>query len=530
MGRMKHCFIISVFCLNFIGCTGKATTDVPPDPDEGIQYVLRLDMNSAEHDDTYEGYTGFTPAVYSDETGYGWDSLTGLSGYYDTELDYTTSTETHFDYNGREAIFRDAHYGSAGREFMAKLDPGYYKVRLMFAIINAIHPPYEWLSDIQVEGTTLEGTALIMRNSVYAGDHDKVFTFSIQVTDGILNIRFLDSTLLNGIEIQKLDNPLIDSSAADITHGQTVNITGDNFGIKDPASPLYWLDFEGHDNLDPINYTGWTIHRMLGPETDPHFWSGNSYSGSFSGRSYWSNTDGGGGDNGIYTAIEDFTELYASHRYYIRTISGIGPNNIKLMRFVSGIESTADPVHGAPYQSFNLNRYDGILLMHRCEQLDIAGQGDHSPSFGEWHRGDIYIKESSLGGFDGTNAVWYDEKNLLFNDRFMNDDCVDADHKNLLLPFYYRDQSETDGTTDPYEFEILYDDVYVDTTRMRVEICDSDDWLSRTHCEIQYPLSWDNEEIQYRVNQGTFLDGENAYLYVIDSEGSVNDPGYPVSF
>ena len=75
-----------------------------------------------------------------------------------------------------------------------------------------------------------------------------------------------------------------------------------------------------------------------------------------------------------------------------------------------------------------------------------------------------------------------------------------------------------------------FDDVYANFTRARVEICDASSWQSRSECEIQLPFSWSNTELVVTVNQGAFLDGATAYLYVVDPAGGANSAGYPVIF
>jgi len=50
----------------------------------------------------------------------------------------------------------------------------------------------------------------------------------------------------------------------------------------------------------------------------------------------------------------------------------------------------------------------------------------------------------------------------------------------------------------------------------------------QAHKEIQQPLSWSENYITINVNQGSFSNGQQAYLYIIDGDGTVNANGYPV--
>src|SRR5690606_40526993 len=47
-----------------------------------------------------------------------------------------------------------------------------------------------------------------------------------------------------------------------------------------------------------------------------------------------------------------------------------------------------------------------------------------------------------------------------------------------------------------------YDDIYIDFTQARVEICDSPSWTGRTHCEIQIPQTWSSTADRKSVVQG----------------------------
>ncbi|KKP93460.1 MAG: hypothetical protein US25_C0046G0003 [Candidatus Moranbacteria bacterium GW2011_GWE1_36_7] len=87
--------------------------------------------------------------------------------------------------------------------------------------------------------------------------------------------------------------------------------------------------------------------------------------------------------------------------------------------------------------------------------------------------------------------------------------------------------SVVDGYVD---FKVYMDDIYVDKTQARVEICDSSTWSARSHCEIQIPTVWSDASATVSVNQGSFADGATAYLYMVDENGNMNANGYPISF
>lgn len=75
-----------------------------------------------------------------------------------------------------------------------------------------------------------------------------------------------------------------------------------------------------------------------------------------------------------------------------------------------------------------------------------------------------------------------------------------------------------------------YDDVYLDYTPARVEICTGSTWATRGVCNTQIPTSWGTSSVAFKVNQGTFADGSTKYLYVVDSNNAANSTGYSVTF
>jgi hypothetical protein len=72
------------------------------------------------------------------------------------------------------------------------------------------------------------------------------------------------------------------------------------------------------------------------------------------------------------------------------------------------------------------------------------------------------------------------------------------------------------------------DDFYIQRgTLARVEIGDRSSWKSCTWREIQKPSAWSNSSITIQLNRGSFQQGQTAYLYVVDANGTVNSQGYP---
>jgi len=74
-----------------------------------------------------------------------------------------------------------------------------------------------------------------------------------------------------------------------------------------------------------------------------------------------------------------------------------------------------------------------------------------------------------------------------------------------------------------------FDDLYIATTQARVELGNASIWTACTERNIQIPTLWTATSIDFSVNQGSFTDCEQVYLYVVDKDGKVNQNGYLVT-
>jgi hypothetical protein len=82
----------------------------------------------------------------------------------------------------------------------------------------------------------------------------------------------------------------------------------------------------------------------------------------------------------------------------------------------------------------------------------------------------------------------------------------------------------------PDAYHHMYvDDVYIDNTRARVELCAGATWATRGVCHPQLPSAWAGSSVEVTLNTGQWAGGETVYLYVVNSEGQVNADGYELT-
>ena len=91
-------------------------------------------------------------------------------------------------------------------------------------------------------------------------------------------------------------------------------------------------------------------------------------------------------------------------------------------------------------------------------------------------------------------------------------------YNNLYISSYFA--TDTNGAAATF----WLDDVYVDSTQARVEVCESSSWNSRGHCEVQIPTTWSSGAITVTANHGSFTPEQfsTAYVYVVNSSGNVS--------
>lgn len=149
----------------------------------------------------------------------------------------------------------------------------------------------------------------------------------------------------------------------------------------------------------------------------------------------------------------------------------------------------------------------------------------NSPLAGDpWVRFEVYWKLSTAGVANGDLQISINHQPGYSNPNGVTRGAgMEAQHvENFLITAMHDDQGS--GA----RFNFYVDDVYVDVTRARVEVCDTSTWAARTRCEPQIPSAWSITSITVTGAMASFSSG-TAYLYVVDSTGAVNANGFPVT-
>ncbi len=326
--------------------------------------------------------------------------------------------------------------------------------------------------------------------------------------------------------------PSVSSTSGSVTNGQSVTISGSNFGTKSPAAPAFY------DN--GLLYTGLSNGSVIPtPEsggTNPYGWDG--FSGGSANPVYYKTSNPRGvwaahysnqwspngylqsamGDGGVAIAGASASkQLYVTWWMYLSgdpTIGGTNSAN-KYCRLMSGVGAWGSAGQGTiiwePNESF-------FSYGFTCGYLPGENYASPTAKYPAWNRMEMWIDST------GSNAPNYScGVNGAQSSTYTSTPSQGWVINTLSSLGADWDNSSGEPVMD-------WGEIYADNTYSRVEACSGSTWASRGHCEIQIPSAWSASSVTATVNQGSFSNGATAYLYVLDSTNTANSSGYPITF
>jgi hypothetical protein len=322
--------------------------------------------------------------------------------------------------------------------------------------------------------------------------------------------------------------PSISGVSGEISQNATVTITGSGFGSKVPAAPLKYDNFQNGtpgETLDP-GHPSWNLWASRTDPDDPDRYY-PKYSdeqprvpGDIAARQKFGNTPAGyQGNCTIGLTGLTIGKLYVTGwAWHDRSESGVtGARNVKIWQNCVG-------AWGAPttrWDCYPINGDgSGHIYTDQCEggvpPSNVWGAGMPTPR--TWHRLEIW---HDRGSSSRNEEMWvYTDGRLV--KQFSN--AYQGCQQDRVYIMSYHDQNEGNGAW----MNWYWSELYVDVTQARVELGNASTFSSCTHKEIQIPTAWSSGSLSFSANVGTFSPGSNVYLYVVDSNGSVNSNGYPL--
>ena len=335
--------------------------------------------------------------------------------------------------------------------------------------------------------------------------------------------------------------PTISKVSGNLSHGQSISISGSNFGIKTSAAPVVWDDCSGSSitNLWDGAYpnSGTSAYRMqyqtpIRGIPLPHSHITKYMTGAHG--------DSGGYNAGynvmVYKTISGIT--YPKYIYwsaYTRLDpkwSFGGDDNLKTFDFSNQakpyiMNGSSDSNWYAEYNgrwtstssggAWHLNDDGGTLQNPDAKGKSWWWSSSENPFTG-WIKTEYEVKISNQNG-GGYIKVW--ENGVLKLDYTGATDKYSGNTKTIALGGYARMY----GKPNNYRY---FADLYLDYSRARIILGNKNTLNSSTVREVQIPTGWTTNSITARVNQGTFNNGATAYLFVVDPDGNASS-GLPVT-
>lgn len=317
------------------------------------------------------------------------------------------------------------------------------------------------------------------------------------------------------------------SVSGTVLKGSTLSISGSSFGAKSTAAPLKWDNFEagtlGSKVGTPTVGTAWNLYGA--DDTKEPVYS-NTITRTGSTKSSKHAFTGGNWDSAIGIESGTLGTTFLDGWIYIAAFSPYS-RNFKPWRLYGNWSGDANV-------SFYFNLYCASQDSSHLTQ-DGGGTtdwwiGTYDANYfgGKWVHIQQYVVQSGAGQNNGTVYLNIDGTTVVSSTTANTRGSSDPAWSTLWVGFYggHDAVSECGAYGD---FNVYWDDVYVDTTPAHVEICSGSTWASKGHCEIQIPTAWSTSSVSATANVGSFSVGSSVYLYVVDSTGGVSPASDPIT-
>lgn len=350
-------------------------------------------------------------------------------------------------------------------------------------------------------------------------------------------MRVVSAIILALWPISLLAAPTISGISGTVSSGQSITISGSDFGTKSTPTPIKWDNFESGEHGGTIS--GWDLtygnnvkYSNVGNRTG----SSLCYAAGVTTADDPSNANASNSRITLNSGISA-TKIFAS--YWIKwnwgeITGGQIKHGVHLCREYPG--SSAPRINTVLYYSNNNPYWQGTgtytpgFCSSGIDSCTLWGSANMYPT-DTWVQVEVQIEQSTADLEDGSLISWVGKSTgaMVKVVNFPGNICLrksDADYNYAQINVWtWAGNDEGDG----YSTTIYYDDFYVDNTWARVVIGDASTYDNCTRREVQIPTAWDTGEITVTINQGSFGATDTAYLYVVDDDGTPSS-SYEITF
>lgn len=327
--------------------------------------------------------------------------------------------------------------------------------------------------------------------------------------------------------------PSITGVSGNISNGESITISGSGFGSTGPNVVLFDSFEKGNigSNISTVSNSADIGNWDALGNTEQTYSTESFLSGDKSMKVDFSQ-NGGSGPMLNYPNVQN-SDIFLSWWQYMPINRDVpGTNNVdgpNWKWFWIGDETDSWPF-GSDYVTTCLSNddCDGIIGVFPADDLEAPEREggtwfDSSFAKGTWMRVSVAMKNATSGAY-----LWNQEISTMGNFVKFNLNNIVTAHSDdpwnvLTLPGYGRDDNNAVA---------YYDDVYIatgDSARARVEIGNAPTYSASTNLTLLTPTDWSDGSITATIREGSFTSGSNVYLYLVDSTGTVNADGYPIT-
>lgn len=320
---------------------------------------------------------------------------------------------------------------------------------------------------------------------------------------------YFSASLSSALLLMACSNVLGQPVINKVDYLKELTITGSSFGVKSPAAPWLYDSFEnyspgtGMDGKSPQIGTA-KYERYVTRGTEGVYATDRKYSGNQAAKTVNSDNDSTTTDHFAFRG-QAAQKRFISYRRYRTGAEGVFKGDRQTANLGNGYNNT---FYDSPP---NFGR-DGYIFINNGSTFanhgSISGEVSNS-----WQRIDQWMTISTPNVANGRYDYYID--GVLRRSSGDYATCSSAATNGCQIDSWISPNYVNKTTT----ITFWIDDLYVDNTQARVELCSGSSWANRGNCNIQIPSAWSNTSIKVSTNTASFTDGQTAYLYVVDAEG-----------
>lgn len=342
--------------------------------------------------------------------------------------------------------------------------------------------------------------------------------------------KILTTCCLGVVAAQLNAQPVVNGFVGDLKPGTVIEVYGTGFGEMD-GEIVSWDDFEKHTDGELINGSdaviggGWsTIYGYNG--SGARFENSKSHSGSIAAHLDWSidsNTIRAFG----WAGKGSYNKLYITYQRYMegdyKTDSGYNHKQFYLYgnqsQFPQGMPLI--PAGSTSWGFYN-NVGDTKVPYSQRNNMNTAGW-KYSSTIGAFQRWEWFIQlNQPYTNSNGIIQGWVEGVQGIDNKAYRHR-YVDGEYVDFRLGHMAQGFTST--------AKAWFDDLYIATTKARVELCDKPTWTECRSKEIQIveESTWNNSGVSFTLNSGFSNFAGSVYLYVVDKDGVANESGFALT-